>query len=197
MAALEAPVELVVSPGADPESENELVEQLRAGDEAAFAVLYGRYFRRVYLFLDKRLRNRADTEETVQEVFINVFSSIDSFRGEAPFAAWVFGITRRTLAARFKRKRHPMIPLGEIEGDSGELADREANGDPLAAYEYREQVERISAVMRDQLSEEQRQLVQRHHLQHETIQDIAKALHKSEDAVKSNLYRARKLLMAR
>jgi RNA polymerase sigma-70 factor (ECF subfamily) len=197
---MEAPVELVgpmVSAGADPESENELVEQLRAGDQAAFAVLYDRYFRRVYHFLDKRLRNRADTEETVQEVFINVFSSIDSFRGEAPFAAWVFGITRRTLAARFKRKRHPVIPLTDIEGESGDLADRDATGDPLAAYEYREQLDRIDAAMRDKLSDEQRQLVQRHHLQHQTIQDIAREMHKSEDAVKSNLYRARKLLMAR
>jgi DNA-directed RNA polymerase specialized sigma24 family protein len=39
--------------------------------------------------------------------------------------------------------------------------------------------------------------VQRHHLQHQSIQDIARDLCKSEDAVKSNLYRARKLLLAR
>jgi RNA polymerase sigma-70 factor (ECF subfamily) len=197
MAALEAPVELVVSAGSDPDSESELVEQLRTGDELAFAVLYERYFKRVYHFLDKRLRNRADTEETVQEVFVNVFSSIDSFRGEAPFAAWVFGITRRTLAARFKRKRHPMIPLADVEGESGDLADRNGTGDPLAAYEYQELVARIETVMRDKLSDEQCQLVQRHHLQHQSIQDIARSMHKSEDAVKSNLYRARKLLMAR
>ena len=197
MAAVEAPAGLDVSPGLDPDAENELVERIRAGDQIAFQIVYDRYFRRVYHFLDKRLRNRADTEETAQEVFINVFSSIESFRGEAPFAAWVFGITRRTLAGRFKRKRHPMIPLADVEGDSGDLADRGAVGDPLAAYEYREQLERMDAAMRDKLSPEQRQLVQRHHLKHESIQDIAREMRKSEDAVKSNLYRARKLLLAR
>ncbi len=197
MAALEAPVELVVSASADPDTESALVERLRSGDQAAFKILYDRYFRRVYHFLDKRLRNRADTEETVQEVFISVFSSIDSFRGEAPFAAWVFGITRRTLASRFKRKRHPMIPLTDVEGKSGELPDRDAVGDPLAAYEYREQLDRMDVVMREKLSDEQRQLVLRHHLEHQSIQDIAREMSKSEDAVKSNLYRARKLLLTR
>jgi RNA polymerase sigma-70 factor (ECF subfamily) len=197
MAALEAPVGLDVAPSADPDVENELVARIRGGDEAAFQIVYDRYFRRVYHFLDKRLRNRADTEETVQEVFINVFSSIESFRGDAPFAAWVFGITRRTLAGRFKRKRHPMISLADVENDSGDLADRGAAGDPLAAYEYREQIDRMAAVMRDKLSAEQRQLVERHHLRHQSIQDIAREMRKSEDAVKSNLYRARKLLLAR
>jgi DNA-directed RNA polymerase specialized sigma24 family protein len=51
--------------------------------------------------------------------------------------------------------------------------------------------------MRERLSPEQRQLVELHHLQHHSIEDIARDLHKTEDAVKSNLYRARKLLLAR
>ena len=84
---------------------------MRGGDCAAFDALYRRYFTRIYRFLDRRLNNRADVEETVQEVFINLFSSLDGFRGEAPFAAWVFGLTRRTLANRFKRKRAATVPL--------------------------------------------------------------------------------------
>ena len=196
MAALEAP-SLMGSSAADPDAEFRLVERLRERDPDAFQILYDRYFRRVYHFLDRRLHNRADTEETVQEVFINVFSSIDSYRGEAPFAAWVFGITRRTLASRFKRKRHPTVPLADVETDSGGLVDDASSLDPLSAYEYMERLEHLDAAMRERLSAEQRQLVERHHLEHQSIQDIARALHKSEDAVKSNLYRARKLLLAR
>ncbi len=174
-----------------------LVARTRQGDEAAFQLLYDRYFRRVYSFLDRRLGNRADVEETVQEVFINVFSSIDGFRGEAPFAAWVFGITRRTLAARFKRKRHPMVPMPDGETEGSEWASRYVEGDPLAAYEFREQLDRLDHAMREKLSDEQRRLITLHHLENKTIQDIAVTLRKSEDAVKSNLYRARKLLLAR
>lgn len=193
MAAVEAPA---VAPESD--SDEALVERLRNGDKAAFQHLYDRYFRRVYHFLDKRLRNPADTEETTQEVFINLFSSIGNFRGEAPFAAWVFGVTRRTLAGRFKKKRHLTISIHETEGEDAEWSiPADVAADPLAAYEYRERVVRIEDAMRRNLSDEQRELFQLHHVEHHSIQEIAAALHKTEDAIKSNLYRARKLLLAR
>jgi len=182
-----------------PLPDEKLVERLRAGERAAFDALYDRYYPRVFQFVDRRLRNRADAEETVQEVFFNVFNSIDSYRGEAPFGAWVFGLTRRTLAARFKRKRHATVPLGDDEPESVDLllhtVRREP--DPHQNYEAREWVSRMEGLLARDLTDEQRTLFHLHHLQHQPIQDIARALRKSEDAVKSNLYRARKVLQAR
>lgn len=173
-----------------------LVERVRAGDESAFGDLYERYFARVFHFVARRLRNRADTEETVQEVFVNVFASIDSFRGEAPFGAWVFGLTRRTVAGRFKKRTPTLVPLGDEEIDTGlHVVTREA--DPHEAYEYSERLSRLEAAVESELSEEQRQLFELHHLEHRSIQEIAGLLCKSEDAVKSHLYRARKVLLAR
>ncbi len=125
-----------------------LVERIRSGDRDAFGEVYERYFARIFHFVARRLRNRADTEETVQEVFINVFASIDSFRGEAPFGAWVFGLTRRTVAGRFKKRMPNLVPLGddEVENGSHGIA-REP--DPLEAYEYTERLARLEgAVMR-------------------------------------------------
>jgi RNA polymerase sigma-70 factor (ECF subfamily) len=196
MAALDAPVQL---PHQEPtlEADAVLLERLRAGDDTAFRLLYDRYFQRVYNFLDRRLRNRADTEEATQEVFINLFASLDSFRGDAPFAAWVFGVTRRTLASRFKRKRHPTVPLLDSELEGNEWIAVDPTTDPLAAYECRERADRLRRAMEHELSAEQRRLVELHHLEECSIQDIARRLHKSEDAVKSNLYRARKVLLAR
>ncbi len=63
-------------------TDEELVDRLRKGDREAFEHLYDRYLPRIYQYVDRRLRNRADTEETVQEVFFNVFNSIEGFRGE-------------------------------------------------------------------------------------------------------------------
>ena len=184
---------------ATPPTDEELVERLRAGEREAFETLYDRYLPRIYQYVDRRLRNRADTEETVQEVFFNLFNSIESYRGEAPFGAWVFGLTRRTIAARFKKKRHTMVPLGEEDGDGLDLlltmVRREP--DPLQAYEAREWVSRMDVAMRSELSDEQRTLFHLHHLQNHPIQEIARTLRKSEDAIKSNLYRARKVLLAR
>jgi RNA polymerase sigma-70 factor (ECF subfamily) len=177
-----------------------LVDWLREGDLAAFDELYRRYFKRVYGFLDKRLRNRADAEETTQEVFINIFSSIDSFRGEAPFAAWVFGLTRRTLSARFRRKQHPTVPLFDEEDERGMASltpGSSAEATPLENYEMVERAAQLTRILESGVTPEQRQLFELHHLQSIPIAEIARTLCRSEDSIKSNLYRTRKLLLAR
>ena len=181
-------------------SDEMLVDCVREGDRGAFDEIYRRYFKRVYGFLDKRLRNRADTEETAQEVFINIFSSLDSFRGEAPFAAWVFGLTRRTLASRFRRKQHPTVPLFEEENEHGVsnlLAGSSTEASPLENYELAELTARLTRSLESEVTSEQRELFELHHLQSIPIAEIAQSLSKSEDSIKSNLYRTRKVLLAR
>ena len=133
------------------------------------------------------------------EVFFNVFNAIESYRGEAPFLAWIFGITRRTIASRFKRKYHPTVPLMDEEAEGATV---EASGGvsrhptPDESYDYRERIDTIQHLAESRLTEEQRTLFELHHLQHKSISDIASTLHRSEDAVKSNLYRVRKVLMS-
>ena len=196
-----APEALVTAPATatEPVPDEVLIERVGSGDQDAFNVLYDRYFPRVYRFVSRRVRNRADTEETVQEVFINVFNSMASFRGEAPFAAWVLGLARRTVARRYKKKQHPTVPLLEEEPETSDLLgpggiQREAT--PHENYELRERLIDLEGRAAHMLSAEQRELFERHHLRHQSIQDIADELHKSEDSVKSNLYRVRKLLFA-
>jgi len=173
-----------------------LVERVRAGDQRAFEELYDRYFARVHHFVARRLRNRADADETVQEVFVNVFASIDSYRGEAPFGAWLFGLTRRTVASRFKKRVPSLVPIGDDEVDNSfQATTREP--DPLELYEFSERLARLQDAVIRELTDEQRQLFELHHLENRSIQEIAGLLQKSEDAVKSHLYRARKVLLAR
>ena len=176
-------------------TDEELVDRIRQGDEAAFELLYERYFDRIYRFVARRISNRADTEETVQEVFVNVLGSVGSFRGEAPFGAWLFGLTRRTIAGRFKKRRHPTVPL---EGDHGEreFTDRNEPG-PVESYEYFELLRQLEETAATRLTEEQRTLFRLHHLEDRSISQIASQLDKTENSVKSNLYRTRKILLAR
>ena len=181
-------------------TDGELIDRVVKGDRHSFDLLYDRYFPRVFAFVNRRLNNRADTEEAVQDVFINVFSALDSFRGESPFAAWVLGVARRTVANRFKKKRHITVPL---ESDSEPVNIDSTNPalnrseTPLESYECQERIARLRDAADRMLSPDQRELFELHHLQHFSIQEIATRLSKSEDAVKSNLYRARKLLLAR
>ena len=182
-----------------PITDEALIERTGRGDQEAFEILYERYFPRVYRFVSRRLNNRSDVEETVQEVFINVFSSMASFRGEAPFVSWVLGLTRRTIAARFKKKRPATVPLETEDPERIDplipTAHREPT--PLEHYECRERIERLQNAATHQLNANQWKLFQLYHLEHHSIHEIAVATSKSEDAVKSNLYRARKLLLAR
>jgi RNA polymerase sigma-70 factor (ECF subfamily) len=177
--------------------DEDLIARVLHGERAAFDGLYERYFARVYSFAQRRLRNRADTEETVQEVFFNVFASLASYRGDAPFAAWVLGVTRRTLASRFKKKRHSMVPLESPDEADAALPAHSREPTPHEHYECGERIAQLAARVEQELSAEQRTLFELHHLQHHPIQEIARTLCKSEDAVKSNLYRARKTLLAR
>ena len=174
-----------------------LVERLRRGDADAFDALYERYFKRITYFVARRIDNRADVEETVQEVFINVFSSIGRYRGEAPFVAWVFGLTRRTIASRFKRKHHPTVSMDDEEADASipHPAAPSAPDSPEALYDCSERALAIRWALAERLSDEQRELFRMHHLEERSIAEIATALGKSVDAVKSNLYRTRKLLL--
>jgi RNA polymerase sigma-70 factor (ECF subfamily) len=188
-------VTTAVNPSAT--SDAELIERINNGDRTSFAILYERYFRRVYGFVAGRLSDRADTEETVQEVFINIFSSLESFRFEAPFAAWVLGVARRTVANRFKKKYHPTIPF-EPEDEPDILAGSiQREPTPLEHYECWERINRLQAAAAHELSAVQLRLFVMHHLRHQSIREIARMTNKSEDAVKSNLYRTRKLLLAR
>jgi RNA polymerase sigma-70 factor (ECF subfamily) len=183
-----------------PVSDDDLIQRVQQGDHSAFDLLYERYFPRVTGYVRRRINNHADAEETIQEVFINVFTSLDSFRGEAPFAAWVLGVSRRTIAGRFKKKRHLQVPLdrgdGEEDGDLA-IADVHREPSPLEHYEYRERVAQLEATAKSRLTLDQWQLVELHHVKNQSVRQMALDLDRSEDSIKSNLYRARKLLLAR
>jgi RNA polymerase sigma-70 factor (ECF subfamily) len=181
-------------------TDEQLVDLIRAGDRDAFETLYRKLFPRIYRFVLKRMGNRSDVEETVQEIFIAAFSSLSAYRGEAPFGAWLYGLSRRTIANRFKRKRAETVPWSDTDvalSDAASAVRDDANApDPHAAYERNERLAQIDSAAQ-QLSPSQWEYFRLHHLEDVRIDDIARRGGLSRDAVKSHLYRARKLLLAR
>jgi RNA polymerase sigma-70 factor (ECF subfamily) len=181
-------------------TDEQLVGLVLAGDREAFEALYRKFFPRIYRFVQKRMGNRADVEETVQEIFIAAFSSLGAYRGEAPFGAWVYGLSRRTIANRFKRKRAETVPWSDSDAtlaDAASVVRDDANApDPHAAYERSERLAQLESAAQ-QLSPSQWEYFRLHHLEDVPIDDIARRGGLSRDAVKSQLYRARKLLLAR
>lgn len=100
------------SPWADlplPElSEDKLIERLIARDERAFNELVNAYGRRVSALVFRMLGSRAEAEDLTQEVFVQVFKAIGTFRGESKLSTWIYRIAVNLCKNRSKylRVRH-------------------------------------------------------------------------------------------
>ena len=112
----------------------------------------------------------------------------------------MFGVARHATLNRFKKKRHPTVPLWdseEPESNENSPASGQNRPSPLEIYEYRERLDQINQATQCDLSPIQREMFEQHHVRHRSIETIARSLNKTEDAVKSNLYRARRILSSR
>lgn len=69
--------------------EPELLAKCRAGDRDAFGALVSKYESRVAGIVRKYIRNEADAKDVVQSTFTRAFERIATFRGDAPFNAWL------------------------------------------------------------------------------------------------------------
>lgn len=74
-------------------TEFELIQGLRNGDESAFRYLVDTYQNRVFNTAMGIVQNAEDAEDVAQEVFIQVFRSIGSFKAESKLSTWIYRIT--------------------------------------------------------------------------------------------------------
>ena len=85
------------------------IARARAGDEAAYRWLLGRYRARVVRLAAHVLHGDGDAEDLAQEAFVRAFQRLGSFRGRGRFSAWLFSLTVRLCldrrrSARFRRE---------------------------------------------------------------------------------------------
>jgi RNA polymerase sigma-70 factor (ECF subfamily) len=90
------------------ELEEKLLERLRAHDERAFNELVKAYERRVFGLVFRMLGSRAEAEDLTQEVFVQVFKAIATFRGESKLSTWIYRIAVNLCKnrAKYLRVRH-------------------------------------------------------------------------------------------
>jgi RNA polymerase sigma-70 factor, ECF subfamily len=72
--------------------DREIVEKLKSGDDVAFRLVVEKYHTLVLNCSYKFLRNRESAEDLTQEVFLEVFESIGSFRGNSQLSTWIYRI---------------------------------------------------------------------------------------------------------
>ena len=82
----------------------ELAQRASSGDMPSFEQLYARHSRRVYSLCLRMTANTAEAEDLAQEVFIQLFRKIGSFRGESQFTTWLHRLTVNQVLMHFRRK---------------------------------------------------------------------------------------------
>ena len=156
-------------------------------------MLYGAYFKRVYGFALKRLGDPAEAEDVTQEVFITLLDALPSYQGQSSLLVWIFGVTRNKVNRRFRRVRPPMESLDE-EG-SADCVSNDVSTE--VSLDARRLLAQCQEIVETELSPLQKQIFQLKHAGSMSIRGIARSLGKSEDAVKAQLYRIRRLLAER
>jgi RNA polymerase sigma-70 factor (ECF subfamily) len=111
------------------ESDVELLERLRAGDEAAFVTLVTRYQQPMLRLARTMVPSAAVAEETVQDAWMGVVRGIDRFEGRSSFKTWLFRIlANRARTAGSREPSHaPLEALHTVAPDrftsDGQWAD--------------------------------------------------------------------------
>jgi RNA polymerase sigma-70 factor (ECF subfamily) len=82
-----------------------LCKEILAGNTQAFAVLAGKYRKRVQSLGFSFFKNSDDAEDFAQDVFVKVYVSLSSFRFESRFSTWLMRIAYNTAVNSLKRKR--------------------------------------------------------------------------------------------
>ena len=174
-------------------TDRELVEHIREGSEEHFNVLYNRYFSRVYTFTFRKLRNHAETEELVQEIFYCVFTSLKSFEGRSSLLSWIYGIMKNNINNYFRRTRNAEIPMDDNSRAEMGLETVAQEYGPDLQLEMKEAVDAFDRAL-SSLTKIQYQVFMMRHMENLTIDEISQRTKKSKDSIKSNLYRIKKLL---
>jgi RNA polymerase sigma-70 factor (ECF subfamily) len=177
-------------------NELELIQQLRAGDEGAFKSLVANYQDLVYNTALGVVQNSEDAEDVTQEVFIQVYRSIDQFKGDAKLSTWIYRITTTKaldhIRSRKRKKRFAFIT--SLFGPNDELVHEPVDFQhPGVALDRKEQAALLFRMI-DQLPENQKVAFTLHKTEELSYQEIADVMQLSVSAVESLLFRARQNL---
>lgn len=148
------------------------------GDNDALEILLRRHERQVYGLAYRVLGNKADAEDAMQEVFLNVFRKVRTFKHDSAFATWLHRLTVNACYDIGRKRARTPVPVEEVATESG---DRITSSDTTIVIEGALQ----------QLSVDHRVAVTMRHQFDMTYEQISEATGVPVGTVKSRIARAR------
>jgi RNA polymerase sigma-70 factor (ECF subfamily) len=161
------------------ESDERLLIEAAQKDPSRFAELYELHFDRVYAYIARRVRDRAETQDLTAHVFQQALANLGKFKWRgAPFAAWLYRIASNAIADHARRNMR-------------ETSDQEPALEKSSAAVDLEDVERSARLFRavDKLPDDQRRVIVLRFAEEKSIREIADELGRSEGAIKQLQFR--------
>ncbi len=185
----------------DLRDEGELIRLLQQHDERAFQKCVRLYQDKVYGLVYRMLGSQAEAEDVAQEVFVTVFKSIDSFRGDSKFSTWLYRIAANHCKNRIKylrRRAHKQTSELDDAAErqllgSGQSTLGQQHASPVEALEGL-QLNTIVQRAITKLDEEHRLLLVLRDVEELSYEEIMQVTGLPEGTVKSRLHRARLIL---
>lgn len=177
----------------EPSALHDFVSLARMGDERAFASLVEQLQPRVYRWALTYARDSDEADEIAQETFVLIYRQLEQYRGDAPFEAWVFKITRRVADQRrrkvARRTRLGASPAARLDRemyltDPGARVDRQRAGDLIREFFA-------------ELPPVQREVFDLVDLQGYEPADVAAMIGAKPVTVRANLFKARTAIRSR
>lgn len=166
------------------------------GDDKAFEALVRKYERLVSTCVFSVIGNNPeDVMDVSQEVFLKVYRSLSSFKGDSEFSTWLYRVAKN-CALDYIRKRKPPSSSLDTSGDEGEgfdVPDTSESSNPEKSVLQAEKSEILKRSI-EKLSEEHREIIILRHVNDYSYEQIAKQLDLEVGTVKSRISRAREAL---
>lgn len=102
----------------------DLCRKAADGNLAAFELIYQRYHRRTYSLALRMTGSQTEAEDLTQEVFIQLFRKVGSFRGDSAFSTWLHRLTVNQVLMHFRRRS----VKNEKVSDDGEMPEQTVAG---------------------------------------------------------------------
>jgi RNA polymerase sigma-70 factor (ECF subfamily) len=85
-------------------TDENVVRMAQEGDVAAFERIYRLHSRKVYALCLRMVSDRSEAEDLTQDVFLQLFRKINTFRGESAFSTWLHRMSVNIVLLRFRMK---------------------------------------------------------------------------------------------
>jgi RNA polymerase sigma-70 factor (ECF subfamily) len=164
------------------------VQEARAGDAAAWDVLFQRYQLPLYVYIFELVRDEQTSLDLVQETFINAVRHLGSLREDEKFGSWLFGIAHQKCIQSWRKKHRADAALEELSE-----APTESGEDPRDLLIRREQEDQFMKLI-EQLPLSQRSVLLLRFVEDFSLEEIAGITGASIGTVKSRLHYAKRAL---